>query len=78
MHDNYGMTDKCKLCQDDIGDEYHTLLCCKKLQSQRKLYISPKYYKKPNVLKYKSLMETKNTMQLKKLCMFIKSISQVY
>ena len=70
--------DKCKLCQDDIGDEYHTLLCCKKLQSQRKLFISPKYYKKPNVIKYKSLMETKNTVQLKKLCMFIKTISQVY
>ena len=68
--------DKCKLCHEDKGDEFHTLLTCKKLKTLRKL--SPKYYKQPNVLKYKSLMQTSNPLQLKKLCMFIKQISQIY
>ena len=41
--------DKCKLCHEDKGDEFHTLLTCKELKPLRKLYISPKYYKQPNV-----------------------------
>lgn len=28
--------DRCKLCNKDRGDEYHTILCCKTLKTSRK------------------------------------------
>ena len=64
----------CTLCKDSLGDEYHTLMCCKKLSSVRQKYIKPYYYKRPNVLKYRQLMNVTNIKQLKNLCKFIKII----
>lgn len=69
--------DRCKLCNKDRGDEYHTLLCCKTLKTSRKKYIASYYYKHPNVLKYKKLMQTKNPKQLRNLCSFIKDILSI-
>ena len=38
------------LCQAEIGDDFHYMLVCKKLQTIRKQYLSRYYYVRPNIL----------------------------
>ena len=42
----------CKLCQAEIGDEFHYMLVCKELQAIRKQYWSRYYYVRPNTMKF--------------------------
>lgn len=65
---------KCNLCDASLGDEFHYLLCCKKLALERRQFIKAYYYSRPNVIKFKQLMNTKNISELKKLCKFVKII----
>lgn len=65
---------KCHLCKSELGDEYHYLLCCKKLKHVRETYIKPYYYKRPNVIKFHQLLSTHNVVELKKLSKFIQRI----
>ena len=62
---------KCNYCLDDIGDEYHYLLTCRKFSEERKRQLKPYFYVRPNTLKYHEIMNTKNPQQLKNLCKFI-------
>ena len=57
-------------CQD-IGDEFHYVLVCKKFQEQRPKYLKRYYYQHPNIIKFEELMSTKQPTKLKHLCMFI-------
>ena len=42
---------KCPLCNtNDIGDEYHCLLCCPYFEAERKLYLKPYFIRRPNML----------------------------
>ena len=68
---------KCNLCKDDIGDEYHFLLTCKKLKGVRKEYLKTKYIRRPNVFKYESLMNSKNKRLLITIAKFIKIIYEM-
>ena len=68
---------KCNLCKEDIGDEYHFLLTCKKLKGVRKVYLKPKYIRRPNVFKYESLMNSKNKRLLITIAKYIKIIYEM-
>ena len=59
---------KCKLCFNDVGDEYHYLLCCKYFCVERTRFIEPYYFKRTNSIKYRDLTNTENKAQLKDLC----------
>ena len=65
---------KCKLCFNDVGDEYHYLLCCKHFCVERNRFIKPYYFKRANSIKYRDLMNTENKAQLNDLCKFIQII----
>ena len=65
---------KCKLCFNDVGDEYHYLLCCKHVCVERTLFIKPYYFKRTNAIQYRDLMNTENKAQRKDLCKFIQII----
>ena len=65
---------KCSLCHEEIGDEYHCLLVCKKLENSRKQYIKPFFRNRPNTLKYGILMNNNNTKTLSSLAKFIQVI----
>ena len=67
---------KCTLCNHNIGDEFHFLLECPNLNTDRKKYISEIYYRNPNIIKFDKLMNTdpSNYVIYKKLCKFIKII----
>ena len=62
---------KCAFYNNDIGDEYHFLLVCRKFLNERQRLPKPYYYVHPNILKYYDLMNTTNSQLLKKLCMFV-------
>lgn len=63
---------KCNLCNISPGDEFHYLMNCKSLASERKRYIKAYYFRQPNIIKFKQLMNVRNLKQLKNLCKFIK------
>ena len=67
----------CDLCQNEIGDEFHYLLVCPKVEDKRKELI-PKYYsKRPNMQKYVDLLNSKNPKILRKVATFIKIIMKL-
>ena len=69
----------CKLCNTNIGDEYHYLFNCKNqdVEHNRRKYI-PKYYKNnPNVYKMKGMLSLCNISLLKNLAIFIKKLASL-
>lgn len=61
---------KCTLCREnEIGDEFHYLLCCKFFLEQRKINIKQYYSKYPNIIKFYELLNTDNKTVLFKLSM---------
>ena len=56
---------KCKLCFNDVGDEYHYLLCCKHFRVERTQFIKPYYLKRAKSIKYRDLMNTEIKHNLK-------------
>lgn len=70
---------KCHLCtQNDIGDEYHYLLCCNYFNKERKSILKPYFYQRPNMIKFKDLLNSDDTETLKKLSSFIKIIANKF
>lgn len=65
---------KCHLCHNDLGDEFHYLLSCRRLHNLRKQYLSSYFCSRPNVYKLQKLMNCKNLGILRKLCLFVKAI----
>ena len=64
----------CQYCNNDIGDEFRTILVCNIFKTERMKYIKPYYYRHPNTIKFSELMNTKNKKLLINLCIFIKLI----
>ena len=47
----------CLLCYEKVlTNEYHLLLVCKSLKSEREKYLEEEFYKHPNLLKLNKLM----------------------
>jgi hypothetical protein len=64
-------------CQK-LGDEYHYVLECSSLNVKHKQLL-PKYFmKRHNVVKFFEYLYTKKQSLLRKLCIFIKHINQVF
>ncbi|MES9881290.1 MAG: reverse transcriptase family protein [Sedimenticola sp.] len=68
----------CKLCNNDLGDEYHHLLCCKELKRARASFLKPYYYTRPNTIKFHQLMNTSNLKELHNLSKFVSLIMKYY
>ena len=70
---------KCPLCNtNDIGDEYHYILCCPYFQAERKLYLIPYFTRRPNMLKLGELLSSSNVIILSKLSKFLQSIFKLF
>ena len=69
------MERKCTLYnKNDIGDEFHLLLICPSIASERNALIKQYYYRRPNVIKYKELLISTNKKILFNLSKFVKII----
>ena len=66
---------KCPLCRVAIGDEYHYVMECSSLLTDRTLLIDKKYLTNLNVLKFNAIMNQKQKSKLRKLCQFIRIIN---
>lgn len=66
----------CELCNTDLGDEYHYILCCTALSAERSMFIPKWYIVKPNTLKFYSLFNNTNLSLQIKLSKFIKIINE--
>lgn len=65
----------CNFCtKRDLGDEFHTLLCCDHFNSNRKNLIPKYYFTRPNVIKFSMLLNLSNKSKLINLCRFIQII----
>ena len=65
----------CTLCNtNDIGDEFHYILTCPTLATERNSLLKPYYFRRPNILKYKELLNTRNKNTLSKLSKFVELI----
>ena len=73
-----GPHNMCPLGCDDVGDEYHYLLCCPALSHYRDMYIDRYYYIRPNVIKFNKLMNLKNKQKLSKVAKFTKTIMYIF
>ena len=66
----------CKICNEDIGDEFHYLLKCPAFETERKMYLTKYYRKHPNMPKYTDLMTSDNSRLLTKLSKLMHIIMQ--
>ena len=65
----------CTLCNtNDIGDEFHYILTCPTLATERNSLLKPYYFRRPNILKFKELLNTRNKNTLSKLSKFVELI----
>ena len=63
----------CTLCdRHEIGDEFHYIFICPRLQTERKQFLKKYFNHKPNALKLHILFNTNN--KLAKLATFVKFI----
>jgi len=65
----------CSLCKEDVGDEFHYIMSCKSLCSERAKYIKSYYRVNPNIIKFKSLMCSQSEDVLLNIFRFIKVIT---
>ena len=66
----------CLLCNEEgLTDEYHLLLVCKSLKSEREKYLTEEFHKYPNLLKLNRLMNLGCTSKLYNLSKFCKQIT---
>ena len=62
----------CDICEtQSLGDEFHFLFECSKLNNLRQLYLPNYALSRPNTLKLKKLMSSRNTTVLINLAKFI-------
>lgn len=62
-----------RLCNRDIGDEFHCILCCTVLKNKREKYIPKFYFFRPNIVKFNELFSSNN---VSKLCKFISIVNE--
>ena len=63
---------------NEIEDEYHIVICCRKYVELRKKYL-PKYlYQKPSMYKFVEFLNSQNLSMLKKLGLFMHHIYRIY
>lgn len=67
---------KCNLCHNDLGDEFHYILCCKALSKERNVFIPSYFSRYPNTLNFFTLFNSKQISLQIKLCKFIKVIME--
>ena len=65
------------LCKSEIGDEFHYVLVCKRLENIRRQYLNRYFYIRPNTVKFFELFNSKNTATLRKLCEFIDAMFSI-
>ena len=66
----------CPLYNENIiGDEYHHIMRCSYFDNERKICIDRKYLTNCNIEKFKSVMNKTRKSKLRKLCSFIRAIT---
>ncbi len=68
---------KCSLCNNDVGDEYHYLLVCPSLSHVRKNYVDKYYWTSPSTQKMNSLLSSTSVPKLKKIAKFMSIIMNI-
>ena len=59
---------------NDIGDEYHYLLCCPLFREERKKYINVKFWKRPSTIQLEQLFKQNDYNNVLQLSLFVKVI----
>ena len=59
---------------NDIGDEYHYLLCCPLFREERKKYINVKFWKRPSTIQLEQLSKQNDYNNVLQLSFFVKVI----
>ena len=59
---------------NDIGDEYHYLLCCPLFREERKKYINFKFWKRPSTIQVEQLFKQNYYNNVLQLSLFVKVI----
>ena len=71
---NERLCSKCSL--NDIGDEFHYILCCPHFTQQRKQCIPRYYFTRPNTIKFHQLFSTTSKKKLLQLAHFVSIIQK--
>ncbi|MCG7878763.1 MAG: hypothetical protein N0C90_20900, partial [Candidatus Thiodiazotropha endolucinida] len=61
----------CKLCNSDVGDEFHYVMQCKYFSDIRRKFLKPYYTTNVNTIKFNELMNHKSKKVIRRLCLFI-------
>ena len=70
---------KCNLCNlNEIGDEFHYLLCCPYFANERKKYLPSVKRHNINVITFQNIMCENDTQKLTNLSTFVKRICKVF
>ena len=77
-YEELGPENMCPFGCDELGDEYHYLLCCPAFTHYRVIYIDKYYFTRPNVIKFGKLMNVKSKLKLSKLAKFVKVVLHVF
>ena len=64
----------CRAHCNDIGDEYHYLLCCPLFREERKKYINVKFWKRPSTFQLEQLIKQNDYNNVLQLSLFVKVI----
>ena len=62
---------ECPLCHFDVGDEFHFLLVCPALRTERETLLPRYYFTNPNVIKFTQIMSSQKIRLLKSLALFL-------
>ena len=69
-----------RLCIEcnDIEDEFHVIMCCKKYADLRKKYLPTYLYEKPSMSKFLDFLNCNSAAKLKKLGLFLHFVFILY
>ena len=67
----------CIFC-NEIEDEYHIVMCCKRYNNLRKKYLPKTLIDKPSMFKFVNFLNTKDIKSLKNLGLFIFNVFKLY
>ena len=68
---------QCIFC-NEIEDEYHIVMCCKRYNNLRKKYLPKTLIDKPSMFKFVNFLNTKDIKSLKNLGLFIFNVFKLY
>ena len=63
---------------NDIEDEFHVVMCCRKYSKLRKQYLPSTLYEKPSMFKFLNYLNCENVSKLKKLGLFMYHVFKKY